>query len=939
MTRFVADDSPPSRMRIARNAAELVLFGIREIPIVFDREGVASSIRLAIASIYRALDAGPDSLVQPEALSQAATLLGAARETLLGSAKRKTFQIERAAGVLADARTHALAACEAVAFDQMNRRMELPWGREEDSSRLEPFRASLGEPQLFALPRDVVEPFIELGEAEPEPSKEVDVALAKPPANLDELRAMAQDLFAAANDVEREEPENEPASDEGVPTTREPSLEDPANDAELRMLAEIARDAIEDIASLGSLRHPIETESWLDQAPFEQRLLNRLDHFCSLGHNALRAAVLYHAESDTPDEARAFALAFTLGCVRGFDSVDAVVTTIRQSPPEIYPGFVEGLVLATNPRVEEAMRTLLGHNDVKLVGLALEVLSQRRCLNDEDLQTAVEIDEPRLQWLVAKSLGTNLEREQALIRLERIYATAQPGSEIHLAALESGIRRCHPEARHELRRLLQSPRSEPHTARAAALLGLCGSARDFELLAGAVQSRPSPLILEGLGRHGHVGAIPSLLQIIDEQDDAWAPVAVKELERITGAGLFEQVEEPWVTELPPEAADMDVAIPMKQVRRITRDPERWHDWQRQRGDAFEPTKKYRRGLPFTPTLILQELAAVEPRSDERERSALELCAATGCEFGFRASDWVAAQQRALARISEHLERHAFEAGSWCFAGASVAARPEPRPEPRPDPFSAVPTYLARPQGIPPSVSPSPPPREAVAPPALPPIMASLPVRDPLSAVPAPPPIAASPPAPPPIAASPPAPPIAAPSRVPSPPAPVGFVAPAPIVTPDAVTASDSRQMPQTRTAPIESSAGVKPVFVPRVTPGKPAFVPPVVAPTPVPPSPSKLHGVVPDFLYEAHFAEPPKKPMRFLSPDTPVGNAASRAHPPTPDVPIAAPKPPPAPIEPPRVSRDVQDKKPVAPPPTYFDPNARSAPDPKHPLKKLPWEK
>lgn len=88
MTRVVGDDSASSRMLIARNAAEVVLYGIREIPIRFDRTGVADLIRQAVFCIYRALDAGSESLAQPEALGQASDLFCAARERLLQSAKK-----------------------------------------------------------------------------------------------------------------------------------------------------------------------------------------------------------------------------------------------------------------------------------------------------------------------------------------------------------------------------------------------------------------------------------------------------------------------------------------------------------------------------------------------------------------------------------------------------------------------------------------------------------------------------------------------------------------------------------------------------------------------------------------------------------------------------------------------------------------------------------
>jgi hypothetical protein len=679
MTRVIGDDSASSRMLIARNAAEVVLYGIREIPIRFDRTGVADLIRQAVFCIYRALDAGSESLAQPEALGQASDLFCAARERLLQSAKKRTLQIDRASDILADAQMHARAASEAIAVEQLDRRLELAWGDAAESVKVEPFRASVGLPSLHSIRRETVAPSLNLGEAEPEPAPEVTIALTKQPASIEELKAMARDVFSALKEpVANEEPveASEPVGEANEPVGEANEPLGTVSALERQAIAEIARDAIEDIASLGALRHPIETESWLDQAPFEQRLLNRLDHFCSLGAAGLTGAVLYHAESDSPDEARAFALAFALGCVSGLDTIDAIVSTIRQSPPESYGGFVEGLVLATNPNVEGAMRLLLGMNDPKLVALAVEVLSKRRTLQVEDVEWAQDCSEPHVQELLASALGTNLEREAAYVRLERTYAKAERGSTLHLTAIESGLRRCHPEARQELRRLLSRPSSEPGMGLAAALLGLSGNSRDFELVMGAAQAGNGALALEGLGRLGHIGAMPYLLHLIGEQDDVLAPTAAKELERITGAGLFDEVEEPWVKELPPEVADLGIPIPMKKVRRVSTDPERWYRWERTNAQRFEPLKKYRAGVLFAPPQLLAELEALEPRTDERERSALELNIATGKEFGFSTSDWVTGQQRSFARMREYFERHSFEAGTWCFAGSGIAARPE-----------------------------------------------------------------------------------------------------------------------------------------------------------------------------------------------------------------------------------------------------------------------
>src|SRR5512145_3563414 len=142
------------------------------------------------------------------------------------------------------------------------------------------------------------------------------------------------------------------------------------------------------------------------------------------------------------------------------------------------------------------------------------------------------------------------------------------------------------------------------------------------------------------------------------------------------AAFYDEVEEPWVKELPPEAAEMDVPIPKRKVRRASLDPQRWHAWEREHASRFDPTKKYRFGFPFTPAQLLAELEALDPRADERERAALELGAATGQDFNFRADTWVAEQQRAFDQMRDYLARHTSEPGAWCYGGAALSARPE-----------------------------------------------------------------------------------------------------------------------------------------------------------------------------------------------------------------------------------------------------------------------
>ncbi len=675
MSPAVPDDNPEVRMRLSRNAAEYVLFGLREVRVSFDREGLAERLRAAISQIYRAMDVGPDSLARSEALMQASTCLSDAGGLLSASPQHGQFQIQRLLGALKDAQAHARVAAEIVAMDQLQRRMQLGFGEPRVETSTRPFRVSQGEPELYALNREAVIPLVDLGEADPVRSPRPEGVAVAPPQGLDELRALAKNLGSqvaeqlGTSDLEAETDEDQ----------NKDSLSDSVgrleSDRERQFLEEAARDTIEDIASLGSLRQPIETESWQDQGPFEQRLLQRLDYLVSLGQPAFRAALLYHAESDSPDPARAFALALALGCIEGSDAIDAIVATLRQSAPEEHPGFLEGLVLGTNPGIADGMRRLLGMNDPKLVALAFEVLMARRELLESDVQVALQDPDPVMQARVARALGTNLEVPVALAHLDRMLLSTACPSPVWLELVEAGLRRGHGPAREELRRAVQISEPGGFPPRAGFLLGISGTSRDVESLLQLEQAAPSPLLSEALGRLGHVAAIPRLIERLEEGDEVMAPVAARELQRLTGAGMFEETEEPWVKELPPEADLNDIPIPTHVVRRVTTNPLRWRDWERTQGRNLDGSQRYRLGKPFAVSAILGELWAKEPRPEDRARASLELSVATGKDYGLSVTDWVTRQQRCLERAAEHLRRLSSPEGGWCFAGVGMLPRP------------------------------------------------------------------------------------------------------------------------------------------------------------------------------------------------------------------------------------------------------------------------
>jgi hypothetical protein len=654
-----------------------VLLSVREIPLRLDRPAVAERLERAIDCLYTTLDSDLESPAHLEGLRQATSALVEAR-TLLARAgdPARVEPLKRAVAILDSAAARLKPAADEVALLQVTGRMSLRRASiEVEIPKPRRFRASRGLPQLHSLARSPMRPQVQLDPIVP--VDEPPAASAPPPKlTLERLEALAK---AAAAGTPMAIPElyddEEPAPDtrpEGpIEYAYEPAIE------EREVVRRLARAALEDIAALSALRHPIPTETWLDQAPFEQRLLNNIDYFASLGGNALAMVPLYHAESDVPDPARAFAVALALGCVEGFDTAYAAVATFKQSPPEEFPGWVEGWWLAPNPAIDEALADLLGHPKTRLAGVALDVLAARGSLPPDAPGWLLERHDPELTAKLARALGRCLPKERA-IQLLKPLLRGPADDETHLTVLESLLRRGWSRAREACRQLVSSREGKPR-ADAARLLALSGQPDDAPLLVEVAAAAPSPRLARALGRFGHVTMVPQLMAWLAADDDKLVPAAAEALDRITGAGLRETVEEPWDIELPPEAQQMEgIPHPTRKVVKVVTDPPTWEGWWAREGARFEQMTKWRGGRPFAPIQIVDELEAKETPPDAREEAALEVAIATGVTSPFSPRDWVARQRRHLAELREVVRDRAFADGGWCYAGASTGDSDHPR---------------------------------------------------------------------------------------------------------------------------------------------------------------------------------------------------------------------------------------------------------------------
>lgn len=614
--------------RAARKRIEFIASSLRDNPAPFDRQAVADRLARAIRALYAVLDTSVEAPAHSDGLTECVRVLGEAKGLLL------PFGIT----VLDDVIAMVARAGDEVVDVMLARRGD---PRSVHSARLvpeRPFQASIALPRLHALARSPISPPLDMSANVP-----IDAPKAKklPPAKPKTLA----ELRAAKNAPP--EPEAPPPVEAPAPAPAPLVVDDG------EVLRRIARDCLEDVAGLRMLRHPVPTETWADQAPFEQRLLDNVDAFVALGQAALRAVTLFHADAPAPDPSRGFAVALTLGCIEGTDTTDVAIATMRQAPPEEMPGFAEGFILAPSPAIDVELAALLDAPNPALAGVALDVLGARGSLPPDAPERILPRGDAALDAKLALALGRALPKTKALTVLANLADDGKHDAILPLV-WTSLLRRGDNDVRTRLR--------AARTPAALRLLALSGRGDDVALLTDALRE-PGPELVRAVARHGHVDALPALIALLDSKDEELVPVVAAALDFMTNAGLRKVELVPWS---PESTAMREVVTPIA-------DRAAWTQWYTQMKPRLDPRLKMRHGVPFTPGMIAAELEAAVP-AGLRDEAALELVIASGAGIRFRTDDWVAKQKTQLAELRSLVASLGSLAGAWWYAGAGVTSK-------------------------------------------------------------------------------------------------------------------------------------------------------------------------------------------------------------------------------------------------------------------------
>jgi hypothetical protein len=397
----------------------------------------------------------------------------------------------------------------------------------------------------------------------------------------------------------------------------------------------MARDAVEDIATLRRHRIAEPHETWRDPDRAEQRLLNQIDAVVNCGEQVIDKIVDVGEKLETPDPDWIYAVILVLGCLKEERALDQAATLLRlaaERDPEELEAATEALCLVPHPDVGRMLSPLLSDSSAVFRAAAVTVLSYRgSLLPDVALRL---LSDPFPEVIAATIEG--FVRMDGAPALPSIRVLVNHGDEaVVRASLRFLFRARVPEGR---ARALAVCGTKPEFAEACLILGLSGVQQDFAVLDRLLTEARSAMAVCAAGYFGDVRLVPRLIELLTE--DKLKLSAAKALYRMTSAILVQGDSElkPW----------------------LVVDPVPWKTWWEASRARFSPERRYRLGRPYGPSALLLELDQSGDRV-ERARAYLEFCRLANANVApFRPLDFIPNQEESLKAL-----------GQWASANSSL----------------------------------------------------------------------------------------------------------------------------------------------------------------------------------------------------------------------------------------------------------------------------
>jgi hypothetical protein len=547
--------------------------------------------------------------------------------------------------------------------------------------------ASRDVPRLHAIDRPSLVPVLHVPlmtpiEVLPQPPapiprpttfEELDTAMAELTRRAEAMPIPLSDDLGWANESASLSPNAEP------PPPGFALVSEPATD-EISFIRARARDCFDEVAMVGTQRAPLLGDPWRTALVLERRMLSAIDAIVALGSAAIAYLEPLVRDAPVSDPAHAFAIGMTLGCLAGRDSlaaVERILFAAAPAEPDWIASFAAALKVAPHDSLSLSLRTLLRDPFAGHRALAIDVLGYRGLVTSAEL-AAASADAPEVFAAALPYLALSAD---PLLRTVIDTALAEEENPalrdaLWLSMALSG----HPRTRSVLEAALSGAGSES----AALLLALSGDARDAATLLAAATAAPTRPLITAVGWAGAASAIVPLLKFLEHDDDMVRAAAAYALDRITGAGMWEDTEVPVediVVADPPEPdvgeprpvrlarmvsnpRDLPLTPAPEVIRRPTTSVDRWRAYWAERGPSYELTARYRRGIPYLPSVSLRELDTFPCTPGERRSLQRELVIRTGTFVRLDPLDFVAVQEEALRAWEPIAARASSSPGAW-----------------------------------------------------------------------------------------------------------------------------------------------------------------------------------------------------------------------------------------------------------------------------------
>jgi hypothetical protein len=287
-------------------------------------------------------------------------------------------------------------------------------------------------------------------------------------------------------------------------------------------LAPLARDAMEDVASLGSLRRLADDEPAGRATSFEARLLANLDYLAALGRGTESVDVVtelssYLNESVFSDPGRVFAIALAHACIEGPSGLPGLARLVMGANDRTERALVDALSLGSNPRIDDLLAELVLEDTANVLAVALAAQA-RRGRAPRSVLSLVEHPSEHLAELAAKAAAFVDDQATVASTLAQHLDGPPKVAAACIATLATfGAQIAVRESRSIAERVAKGEISDVRADAAIAVLALGARKEDSALVA-----RAAPRTRRGIAWLGWLGDAAYFDTILAELDVAFA---------------------------------------------------------------------------------------------------------------------------------------------------------------------------------------------------------------------------------------------------------------------------------------------------------------------------------------------------------------------------------------------------------------------------------